>query len=505
MFDLLMQTTLNKFLAVIASAARQSSLATSGSPRPATLRSRRMAASFALVWLTTATATAPAHALPDDLAQALAQVNLSDSHIGLVVQDLAAAAPELSHGEQRPLNPASVMKLLTTLVALDSLGPAHTFKTQVLVDGAVADGVLHGNLILRGGGDPSLTLERFWLLLREVRERGIREVRGDVVFDNADYGIDLIEATAFDDAPLKPHNAAPAAWLVNYNVIALRLRPGPDRIEARLDPPGLPLDNQITPDATATCNGWQDRLAMTRDDDMLRLSGSYPLACGERSLWLNLMCSQATSAAYFSSLWRDLGGHYSGQIRIGATPDSARPLFEFESPPLARLVRDINKHSNNVMAKMLFLNLGAARYGGPATWDKGERAIRDWLRDRNLDIPELVLENGSGLSRSERISAAAMARLLVWAAGQPLYYEFAASLPALGQEGTQRRRMTGAPEAGRAWLKSGTLDGVRNLAGYVVDAAGRRKAVVIFINHPNAAQSEPFQAAVLRRAMAAEP
>ncbi|MFA5083282.1 MAG: D-alanyl-D-alanine carboxypeptidase/D-alanyl-D-alanine-endopeptidase, partial [Hydrogenophilaceae bacterium] len=339
--------------------------------------------------------------------------------------------------------------------------------------------------------------------LHEVRARGIRVIHGDVVLDNGLYAIDPADPAAFDDAPLKPYNADPTALLVNYNVLSLRLLPSSDGVDARLDPPGLAIENRITPDPTSACNGWQDGLTMVREDDLLRLSGTYPLACGDRSVWLNLMCPAATAAAYFNRLWRDLDGLHDGQVRVGSSPDSAIPLLEFESPPLSMIVRDINKYSNNVMAKMLFLDLGAARLGGPASWSKSDLAVREWLDEKGLAIPELVIENGSGLSRSARISAASMARLLVWAAGQPLYYEFAASLPALGLEGTQQKRMNGAPEAGRAWLKSGSLNGARNLAGYVLDAAGRRKVVVLFINHPGASSAGDFQAAVLRRAISA--
>lgn len=448
---------------------------------------------------------AHADALPEAVVQALAKADLPDSHIGLVVQDLARDTPDLAYGEQRSFNPASVMKLVTTLAALDRLGPAHTFKTQVLVSGSLADGVLDGDLILRGGGDPSLTRERFWLLLRAIRERGIRTLRGDVVIDNGFYAIDAADPAAFDGAPLKPHNAAPDALLVNFNALSLRLRPAGTAVEAALDPDALPLDNQLETVADLPCNGWQEGLAVERDGDRLRLGGRYPAACGERSVWLNLMCPPATAAAYFRSLWRELGGRHDGQIRLGSGPEDARPLLEFESEPLARLVRDTNKFSNNVMAKMLYLDLGAAAFGAPASWDKGERAIRQWLQERGLEIPELVLENGSGLSRVERISAGAMARLLRWAASQPLYYEFAASLPALGLEGTQARRMNGAPEQGRAWLKSGSLNGARSLAGYVLDAAGRRKVVVLFINHAGAARMDEVQAALLRWAMSPPP
>ena len=211
--------------------------------------------------------------------------------------------------------------------------------------------------------------------------------------------------------------------------------------------------------------------------------------------------SPATAAVMFRALWGELGGEFEGQVREADAPEDAREWLRYASPPLSEIVRDINKHSNNVMAKMLFLNLGVARFGGVATWEKSERAIRAWLANKDLHIPELVLQNGSGLSRIERISAASMASLLLWAARQPLYYEFAASLPALGLEGTQRRRMNGRPQAGRGWLKTGSLNGSRALAGYVMDERGQRKVLVFFVNHRNASQVSVAQNALLEWAM----
>ena len=447
--------------------------------------------------------TSSAGGFPETVSHALAAAGIPESHVGIVVQDLESSMPLIQHGETRSFNPASVMKLVTTLAALDQLGPAHTWKTRVWVDGAVKDGVLDGDLILQGGGDPALTQERFWALLREVREKGIREIRGDVVLDNSFYAIEAVDPAEFDEAPLKPYNAAPAALLVNYNVLTLRLAPRDGGLQARLDPPALPIDNLVQLDQTGACNGGPD-MEVSRADDVLQLSGRYPASCGDRDLYLSLLCPPATVAVMFNRLWHELGGRHAGQVRVGAWPGTADLWLEHDSPPLSLIVRDVNKHSNNVMAKMLFLDLGAARYGGVATWEKGERAMREWLQQKGLALPELVLENGSGLSRIERISAASMAKILQWAAGQPLYYEFAASLPALGVEGTQKKRLNDTPLAGRAWLKTGTLNGARALAGYVLDAAGRRKLLVFFVNHKNAPGAAKAQEALLEWAMQAK-
>ncbi len=439
--------------------------------------------------------------LPPAVAQALKQAGIPDTHVGIVVADVDNPAPLLAHGEKRSLNPASVMKLVTTLAALDVLGPAQVFKTRVWVEGEIRDGVLQGNLVLQGGGDPGLTLERFWLLLREIRARGLREIRGDVLLDNTLYELEPIDPAAFDQSPLRPYNAPPAALLANFNTLSLRLGVNGKQVAARLDAEeAIALENRLEW-AEGPCNNWRDQLEINVQDGRLSLSGRYPGACGEQSHPLNLLPPDATVAVLFRELWKNLGGIHQGRIRPCVPDASARLLMEFDSPPLSGLVRDVNKHSNNVMAKMLFLNLGAARFGAPATWDKGARAVREWLTEKGLWSEEIVLENGSGLSRIERISAATLARLLAYGASRPAYYEYAASLPALGLEGTQKGRLIGAPQAGRAWLKTGSLNGARNIAGYVLGADGRRRILVMLVNHGNAVAAGKAQDALVEWAI----
>jgi len=436
-------------------------------------------------------------ALPPPVAQALEQAGIPDSHVGVLVAEIGKPVPLLAHGEARSLNPASVMKLLTTLAALDMLGPAHTFKTRVWLEGEVREGVLAGNLILQGGGDPALTQERLWLLLREIRARGIREIRGDVILDNTLYELEAADPAAFDQAPLRPYNALPAALLANYNTLNLRLSPIGGSILARIEADDAPpLVNRLEA-SDLPCNGWREQLSAQMDEGRLALAGRYPEACGEQVHPLNLLTPEATVAVLFRTLWKELGGRHDGGVRTCAPGPSARLLLEFESPPLALIVRDINKYSNNVMAKMLFLNLGAHRLGAPATWNKSVRALRTWLADNGLMSDEIVLENGSGLSRIERISAASLARLLAFAASRPGYYDFAASLPAIGLEGTQKGRLNGSPNTGRAWLKSGSLNGSRNLAGYALGNDGRRFILVMLVNHRNAAAAGKAQEALL--------
>ena len=462
------------------------------------MRRAAIAALFALqAWTGLASAE-----LPASVSLALKQAGIPDTHVGVVVQQMDGT-PLLLHGEERAFNPASVMKLVTTLAALDRLGPAHTFKTLVWLDGDLKAGVLSGNLVLQGGGDPGMTPERLWLLLRELRQRGIREIHGDILLDNSYYAIESQDPGAFDQAPLRPYNAQPAALLVNFNTLNLRVCARPDKVQVRLDPmpDKLSLDNRLQ-STDELCNGWGDQLSTRLEQDVLVVEGQLSTQCGERTLALNVSQPAANMAAWIRAIWQELGGVHQGQVKEGMPGPQAGLLMAFDSVPLSLLVRDVNKYSNNVMAKMLFLNLGVARFGAPATWDKGERAVRAWLEEQGLDIPKLVLENGSGLSRMERISAKDMAKLLAWAARQPVYYEFAASLPSVGVEGTQKNRFNGNNGQGRdlsgqAWLKSGSLNGARNLAGYVLGPEGERRILVFFINHHNATRALKAQEALL--------
>ena len=467
--------------------------------------------------------------LPPQVAQALQQSGIPDSHIGLVVQEIDGT-PLLVHGGDRALNPASVMKLLTTLATLDRLGPAHTFKTTVWLDGPLKEGVLSGNLVLQGGGDPGMTVERFWLMLREMRLRGLREIQGDVLLDNRLYALNAQDPAAFDQAPLRPYNAPIAPLLVNFNTYSLRIHHEGEQPSVQLDPPapGIHLDNRLH-GSEGPCNGNGSRITTRLHESTLIIEGQYSRTCGVRSEALNLQTPQTTMADWFKAVWSELGGVLHGQVKVlqeghagpvnagsinsgSLSPNPMSPaesisgpaateFAKFDSPPLSLLVRDVNKFSSNVMAKMLLLNLAAAQLGAPATPEKGDTAIRTWLTERNLHQPELVLENGAGLSRVERMTAAGIANLLVWAAHQPIYYEFAASLPAVGVDGTQKNRFNDIQTAGKAWLKSGTLRGVSNIAGYVLGPDGQRRILVLLINHPNANLSLPVQHALLEWAM----
>ena len=439
--------------------------------------------------------------LPATFKAALAEAGIPLDAVALVVQPVDAARPVLAHQALRPMNPASVMKLVTSLAALDGLGPAYTWKTEVWANGTLNGRVLDGDLVIKGYGDPTLTLERLWLLQRELRARGIGEVRGRLILDTSHFALPALDPGAFDGEPLAAYNAVPAALLVNFNAIPLRLSASGDTVAVvpEFELPGLTIASRLVAD-DAPCDDWKGRLTHTLPDAAHRelvLEGRFARACGEKRLNLNLLDPAATFDYAFRALWAESGGVIAGATELGTAPAGQPPLLRFESIPLGDALRSLNKYSNNLMTRNLFLTLGAETYGAPATLEKAERAVRAWLAAKGVAAPGLVLENGAGLSRAERIAAATLAQLLHLAYRSANFSEFESALPIAAVDGTLKKRFDDMALAGHAHLKTGTLKDVRALAGYVFDRTGRRVAVVLVVNHPAAERAEPALRALL--------
>jgi D-alanyl-D-alanine carboxypeptidase/D-alanyl-D-alanine-endopeptidase (penicillin-binding protein 4) len=250
------------------------------------------------------------------------------------------------------------------------------------------------------------------------------------------------------------------------------------------------------------CGDWLSRLKIdvqgTAENARLGFGGSYALDCGEKARSFSVLGHRQYVGGLFLALWQDLGGVFGGRVLDGEVAPSGRLLASAQSHALSEIVRDINKYSNNVMARQLFLTLGADGEGAPATADKSNRIIKQWLAAKGLSFPELVLENGAGLSRIERISASHLGRLLLAAYNSPVMPELMASLPVTAVDGTMRKRLSGALVAGHAHVKTGSLSNVRSIAGYVLDSHGRRVVVVLIVNHPNAGNAQPVQDALLK-------
>jgi D-alanyl-D-alanine carboxypeptidase/D-alanyl-D-alanine-endopeptidase (penicillin-binding protein 4) len=433
--------------------------------------------------------------LPPATQKALRSAGVPQAAVAAWVQEVGAPRPTVALRADTPLNPASVMKLVTTYAALELLGPAYRWKTEAYLDGE--------DLVLRGTGDPKLNYESFWLLLRSLRGRGLRELRGDVVLDRSYFG--AAQYSPFDSDTYRPYNVTPDALLVNFKSLRFTFVPEGDkgvRVYAEPTLPGMEIVNTLKlgmgscPDGT---RAFREVIQASFQSQPPRASfaGTYPLSCGERELNVALHEPQDYVAALIRQLWSEMGGTWSGKLREGSASPAARLIYVHESEPLAEIVRDINKFSNNVMARQLFLTLGAELGGPPARAEEAARAIREWVAAKKIRAPELVLENGSGLSRLERISAQHLAALLQAAWRSPVMPEFVSSLPIVAADGTMRKRLHGERVAGSAHIKTGLLADARAIAGYVLDRNGRRHVVVMIVNHPKAHETDAAMDALL--------
>ncbi|MFM9913338.1 MAG: D-alanyl-D-alanine carboxypeptidase/D-alanyl-D-alanine-endopeptidase [Methylophilaceae bacterium] len=430
--------------------------------------------------------------LPAPVVSALREAGIPQIAVGVWVQRVDAAKPLMQMNASRAMNPASTMKLVTTSAALNSLSPAYIWHTDILTTAPQQGDVLQGDLVLKGSGDPALILERFWMLLHSIRQQGIREIAGDLVLDSSAF--DIGNADVLDGQSDRAYNAAPSALLVNFRAHNFNFKPDGDKVLVTIDPalPALKVVNQLRLSQTP-CGDWKGNikrnLVRDGDDVTVAFSGAYPRDCGEKSLELSLLDNTTYVAQLFTQLWREQGGVFNGKARSGIAPTEARVLARGESLPLADVVRLINKNSNNVMARQLLLTLGAEKSGLPATPEKGAQAIRTWLAENKRDFPELVLENGAGLSRTERISAEHLGQLLADQWLKPTMPEFISSLPIVAVDGTMKKRLNSSAVAGQAHIKTGLLDGVKSMAGYVLDSKGNRWVVVMLVNHAQAAKA----------------
>ena len=451
-------------------------------------------------WLLVFSLTPCVHAvsLPPSVLDALRQAHIPLANIGIEVREANARKPLISINSAQPMNPASTMKLLTTYAGLELLGPAHTWKTEAWLDGKLEGGMLQGDLILKGYGDPKFTIEQFWLWLRELRGRGLREIHGNVILDRSAFQLAPHDPAAFDNDPLRAYNVGPDALLLNFNAIRLQLIPDGEKVGVLAEPElaGIKLDNRLAVVAQGDCANWDDAVIPQINGATLLIQGTFPTSCGERAEYINLMPHSNYLNAVFRALWQELGGTFSGELRDGEMPGSAALFATHNSAPLSELIRDINKFSNNVMARQLFLGLGMSP-ATPANIARSEQAVHDWLVQKQLNFPELVLENGAGLSRAERISAHSMALLLQSAQHSPLQAEFEASLPIAGVDGTMKKRLHESTATRHAHLKTGSLEGVKTLAGYVQSRGGKQWIMVFFINHPNASAGQRAQDALI--------
>lgn len=473
-------------------------------------------------------AHAHAETLPAAVARALDARNIPAAQVSLVVR-AAPGDAVVAHNAAAARNPASVVKLVTTLAALEMLGPDFQWRSEYFADGEISGGVLDGDLIFRGGGDPFITVEDFLGHLLALRQAGVTRINGNFRIDDSRFAAPQKSRGALDGRTKRAYNAEPGAALLNLSATQFVIEPRDGRITVRAEPPlaGLRVTSAIesrSGKCIARARGWRYRITRAPATSPLESTGKiatpevrahfqgrYHAQCGVHKFPRTLFANDEYACRIFGALWREMGGSVGGCYR-GHTPPHARKLVTRDGAPLADIITGINKFSNNVMARQLLLTLGAEtildahtanenapRMPAPATPKHGVTAVQQWLRDSNIAMPALRIDNGAGLSRASRASAAGLSNLLAHAWRSRYRAEFLSSLPLAATDGTMRKRLRGKLAA-RARIKTGLLNGVRSMAGYVYAADGNYYSVVLLIDSPrvNFSGGNAVQDAVLK-------
>jgi len=452
--------------------------------------------------------------IPQTVASSLERNQIPKEAISISVVEIEPGPPGkhsakniLGWRASEAMNPASTMKLITTLSGLDILGPKYRWHTNIYTDGFIRQGTLKGNLYLQGTGDPKLIPEELAKLMKDLQNLGIQRIDGNLFFDRSAYSPSAMEHNTIDGESLRAYNVPPDPLLYAFRTLSFQLGKSrtADFIDISYSPTlsGLKIDNQMQL-VDRSCDNWKSGIrfnldlaegATTNQPFLAQFSGAFPNAC--KGVNYNVVALDANTflTQGFTAAWEQAGGVWVQPPtgKNGTVPLAARLLLQFEGITLGEDVQDINKYSNNVMARQLLLTLALEKMGKPATTSNGELVVQSWLKQNNLEFSGLVIENGSGLSRNEAISAENLNRLLLTARNLPVSDAFYNSLPIAGTDGTMRNRLMSQlrkflhlKKKPEARIKTGSLADVRAISGYVVSKSGKMYAVTSFINHPNA-------------------
>jgi serine-type D-Ala-D-Ala carboxypeptidase/endopeptidase (penicillin-binding protein 4) len=418
--------------------------------------------------------------------------SLGDAVGAVHLVDVVSSAEVYAWHADSPMLPASTMKIVTAAAALRTLGPSWRFSTDVLHDGKLdAKGVLGGNLYVRGQGDPSLVVERLWKMILELRLRGVREVKGNVVFDDSyldsDPGIPGWDKQEdVEEAP--SYYPALGALSLNFNTVALWVGPGEGpgtaaRVELETPSPSVVVESEVTTGSQRSRRQVRVERRVEDRKTIFTVRGQVPAGSVAQPTYRAVADATAWFEGAFATLCKDAGIQVRGRYTEGKTPDAAVLLVHSVSPSLGIILQDLNKHSNNFMAEQVLKALGAVAHGTPGTTEKGLRVLGDYLASLGLPAEEYRVANGSGLSRKTSLRAEHLTAVLVdmWK-DRLVAPEFLASLSIGGREGTLRSRFRGDGTTGRIRGKTGSLNGVQCLVGYVEAPDGGVYAFAFLVN-----------------------
>ncbi len=443
-----------------------------------------------------------APSLPAPIQKALNSCKVPKGDFSLSVIPLTDKGTTLKFNGATPRVPASSAKVITSAAALQLLGPAKVWTTR-FVSSAEPDknGVLNGDLYLVGHGAPSLTIERFWLLVDNLRARGVKEIKGNIIADRSHFDVTPIDPFAFDGEGNRPYNLGPDALMVNSRSFFIKIRPDKEAGVAYLYPEpriaGVKLPESI-PLSKEGCGAWRKQINPDFSNPLKpAFKGKFPLKCGPKDYFYTSLSADQYLQVVFADMWKKAGGSWKGKVVQGKLPEDSedyKVLASSYSEPLTKLVYNMNKYSDNLIARQLFLALAKTQKDEPKNLEGARAAVYEWAASLKIPASSLKIDNGSGLSRTTSVSTDAFVTVLKHMWNSPQMPEFVSSLPISGVDGTMRKRHVAQ---GSAHVKTGYIQNVRSIAGYVQTKSGERYAVAAIVNGPSAINSIPVMDAVI--------
>lgn len=440
--------------------------------------------------------------MPEAVRQALAQQGISAASVGIIARPVSGVGNNtgvvqslVKHNERVPFNPASVMKLVTSYTGLIQLGSDYRWQTGMFLNGELQGDTFTGDVVIRGGGDPKLVIEDLQAWLASWRRAGLRVIRGDLILDESLYERMDPSMEPFDGDTSQPYNVRPNPLMMNFKAVKFIVSSDSNgQVSVTTDPQlaDVRIESRIQT-VSGPCRYRAAGLTVTDiAPDAVRLQGQISRSCGETYAFSAALDHRPFVNALIKATWKSAGGEWQGHFKQGQA--KGREWSVWNSPrSLIDVVRDINKFSNNVMTRQVLLQMGHASTKQQGTIERGRQAVEGILRARGLQFPELIIENGSGLSRIERISPESLSQLLIDANQASFATEFRESLPVVGVDGTMKARLSNSPVAGNAWIKTGSIAAVNSIAGYVRGKSGQMYAVAFIVNGPNANRSQLAQ------------
>ena len=439
--------------------------------------------------------SAPAEQLDHLLVDVTESWLFNRASVGVQVVDVETGEEVFARGADAVLNPASTMKVITAAAALKNLGPAYRFTTDIFGDPEFElrpDGTLEGNLYVKGHGDPTFVVEKLWKLVRDLRLNGIERIEGDVVFDDTFHtgGAMLPGWNKKRDIERGPtYFSTLSALSLNMNTAVMIVGPGtevgaPARVTLETPTMGyVEVVNELTTGRERSRRSVDIERVVEDGTTKFTLEGSVPQDAKRVRYRRTVGDPTAHFVSAFQKMFEEQGIRVRGGFKRGVTPFDAEMIDHVPSPPLVAVLMDMNKYSLNFQAEQVLRTLGA-EMEGEGTTDAGLRVVRRYLNGIGVSDDQFRLINGSGLSRQAGLAPAALTAVLVdMARNRQVGAEFTASLAIGGTDGTLWSRLRDAP--GRLRGKTGTLDGVHCLAGYLDADNGRRYAFAFLTNWSN--------------------